>query len=132
MPVREDSRIEGKQKGRHERPPVAHQPPGEKVNEEYQKNRDEHRHDARGIYDLVRVVAGFIEELRAHAPFGIHAGLPRGALRRKIRLEKQHRQHRERFYERRVFRIQVVIKIVHIAVASGNVRELVHDGRIRA
>ena len=52
-------------------------PSREKIDKKDRRDRDEDREYARGLDDRVRVVAGLVEELRAHVPLGVHFGLPR-------------------------------------------------------
>ena len=57
-------------KRRQERPPGSHEPLGEEVNEDDGKDREENGHDPRRLNNLIRIVAGIVEELVApsHSP----------------------------------------------------------------
>ena len=130
MAVGEDGGREPHEKRGDEGEIPAHEFRSPEIGEDDKKEREENGADAGPADDLVGIVSGVVQKCGAGCPLPVHVGFPARLVRREVRLQEEHRKACERFHERRMFRIQTMIKETHIAVSGGDMRAFVERCRV--
>jgi len=125
--VGEDDGREAEEIGGQKRPPIAQKFPRPNVNQNRRKKGENYREDSGISDDLVGVVAHAVEKLGAGFPLAVYVIGPGRVAQRKIEVHEKQGNRRERFYERRMFGVQSVVEIFHVAVTGRDVSGFVKN-----